>query len=239
MQTIPKRTDKALLKGPLLFESAPKRVLCDAQSFSPLDHRERGSLMCDHHVSGSVSLLGGWCRPSTILRRIRAVIVDAVQLMNRRWAQAHIGEERIESSPAIAYGDASTAIARIARRVRVQASCLHGSPNSVLRIQRVAMSEPVAFSKVTDLLHMLARCFTVQATTRLNMTVPHITEAHGLHASTFTATQNDTFPAGRASSDRRDREAASGKSNQFIIGYALHCWIRYHNSQRISNAFNS
>lgn len=72
------------------------------------------------------------CRPPTVLRAVRTVIVNAVNGAFR-WARPHIAQKGREvMQPALAYCDAPSAIVSVMRHVRVGASRLHGLPNSIL-----------------------------------------------------------------------------------------------------------
>lgn len=75
-----------------------------------------------------------WGSPTTILWRVRAVIINAVNAVLRRWLLPHIGQEcLIRLQPSLVNGDSATTIARIFRRVWVQAARPHGFPRPIFR----------------------------------------------------------------------------------------------------------
>lgn len=80
-----------------------------------------------------VSCLLGARRPATVLRRVWAVVVDAVQRVLRRGPAAHIGQERgIGVAPSFAHENAAPAIAPVADVIRIPAAGFHAFPDFVL-----------------------------------------------------------------------------------------------------------
>ena len=79
-----------------------------------------------------VSLLLFLGRPTTIVRRVVPVVVDAIKRCSF-WARPHVGEEvRIGVPPAVAHGDASaTVVAKVMVCWRV-AAAKHSLPDAVV-----------------------------------------------------------------------------------------------------------
>ncbi len=77
--------------------------------------------------------------PSTISSRIRSVYVNAIECQ-AVWVWSHITQERLETvSPCVTHGDASPAIQRIFRSVRVVASVLSAFPCAMFLAAGTAM----------------------------------------------------------------------------------------------------
>lgn len=73
------------------------------------------------------------CRPTAILRRIPARVIDAINGMFRARRRTHISEERFERRvPARADGDAPAAVASIPIVLRIAAALDHSGPAFVL-----------------------------------------------------------------------------------------------------------
>ena len=69
--------------------------------------------------------------PSTILRAVRAVVVDAVNGQPARWWLAHVSQEVLEFKPAVADRDAAAAVTLIGMILRIRASLFHLHPAEV------------------------------------------------------------------------------------------------------------
>lgn len=215
-------TNKAAFKWPSFFKAMPECMSGNAQSLSPCNHCERHAFVSDDHIGSFISSLLHWCGPMTILWRIRTVIVDAIQLMVRRWAQAHVGKEMIEQTPSITHRDTTGSVVWIARRMGIQASGFHGTPDVILWCLCAAMSKAVAFSKMAAAFQILTRCFSVQAATRLNVAVPQITQANGCAIPTGTTASDQAFPTRCASDYSFNSKTSSSQSNQISVGCAFH-----------------
>ena len=89
----------------------------------------------------AILLLLGARGPTAILLAVRAVVVDAIKGVIRRWPWAHVGEERGEIvAPFVAHGDPTSAPLGVAQTLRVVAALFHGVPNAVFRRTRHAVS---------------------------------------------------------------------------------------------------
>lgn len=72
--------------------------------------------------------------PTAILRRVGAVVVNALDGMLNGWPLPHVGIEVLERvEPAVAHDNATATIARIGWNVRISASGLDMCPTAVLR----------------------------------------------------------------------------------------------------------
>lgn len=79
-----------------------------------------------------VSRLLSKCGPTAIVRRVWAIVVDAVNGVLRRRLRSHVGQESLEGvAPTVTDSDATPAIVLKSRRVRIQATSFHGFPCSM------------------------------------------------------------------------------------------------------------
>lgn len=113
----------------------------------PWDIVPTGRFIDDHafpadshqHVIAFVPALLQACRPATILWRVVAVIIDALdQRARRTWS--HICRKGLERlAPAVAYGNATPAVIGVLGACRQPTSLTHGGPHAVQRSLRLAM----------------------------------------------------------------------------------------------------
>jgi hypothetical protein len=74
------------------------------------------------------------CAPSTICRRIRPIIIDAVQRVGIRWARPHVFYELLKAlSPCRVDVNATGTVITITRRFLTVASIDHCCPHTILR----------------------------------------------------------------------------------------------------------
>lgn len=72
--------------------------------------------------------------PSAVVRRIRAVVVDAVDRMVLRWPRTHVGKKVSERvAPTFADENASASVVGIGDVVPVVAASVHGHPRQMFR----------------------------------------------------------------------------------------------------------
>lgn len=93
-------------------------------------------------VPAFVALLLGACRPSAILWRVWAVVVDAVQRVIQGRAPSHVRQEALVACPLVAYGDASAAVILVAGKPWVCATPDHAAPR--LKLWRPSASARLA-----------------------------------------------------------------------------------------------
>lgn len=74
------------------------------------------------------------CRPSAILGRIMAVVIDPIDAVFSGRPKSHVGQESTEVlHPSVADRDATAAINRIPQCVRIQATRVHSFPDAIFR----------------------------------------------------------------------------------------------------------
>ena len=73
------------------------------------------------------------CGPATVVRRIRSIVVDAVDAVLRRRTQAYISEKSLKGfSPAFTDSNASASVVRVVRISGIQTPLFHAAPGLVL-----------------------------------------------------------------------------------------------------------
>lgn len=140
-----------------------ERRVWNAGSFYPVGEAKCFALEREETVAAKVSVLFGGSSPSAVAWLIAAVVIDPIDGVLARRFRAHISEKVSEVMPRLAYGNAPSAIDRIALVLQVHASLLHAMPCLVFRrlsvCQRVvAMLRRAAFI-VQATATLCASCF--------------------------------------------------------------------------------
>jgi hypothetical protein len=105
----------------------------------PFGHAHGQAVVRSSVRDASVSGLLLWGGPTTIIRRVRAIVVDAIERMFCRRSRAEIAFECGEGvAPSLADGNATSSIPRIVRFRRVVTTTQHLMPHPV--DPRVALS---------------------------------------------------------------------------------------------------
>lgn len=220
---------------PAFFEAIRNGASHKAEPLIPVSNGERFSVMGQEHAVGSIATLLSRSGPAAILRRVMAVIINAVKLMLGRCATSHVGKEIVEGHPAITDRDAATTIPGILGTFRIKAAGFHGAPDVVFRRVCAPMPQPIVLAKMPNAFHVSAGCFRMETAARFNVTVAHIAYHDNRFASAFTATFHASFPSWRTTDDSFNGQATGLKSNKLRISEALHCWLRYHTRIRLGN----
>lgn len=125
---------------PSVFQSILHEMFSAAQPIAPLRRTEPKAVELDHHVPARVIALFADCRPSAVLARIRAVVVNAVNRVPLRWSRAHVVDERVKAiAPGIAHRDASASVVLELTARLVIAAGAHHVPDVVVRVSRQAV----------------------------------------------------------------------------------------------------
>ena len=114
-------------------QTGTEHAFSHAQASFPLRDDQRFSVERQTLIASTVLTLEVTQRPSTVVRRVVAVIVFAIDLMSRRRPRAHIFEERGEVLPSSADPNPSAAVVGIVRRVGALAAFAHPAPHLELR----------------------------------------------------------------------------------------------------------
>lgn len=124
---------------PTLMQALIDQSGVPTKAQSPIGLGQRDAVPFQKLVASSVSRLRGSGCPSAVFWRVRAVVIDAIQLM-AWWALAHVTNKRSEIlSPRFADGNTSTAVVFIGRQGRAIAPSLHVPPPSVGRVAAKTM----------------------------------------------------------------------------------------------------
>lgn len=123
---------------PALLEPGNDGGSFNTAAFGPFGERQCDSIMREAGVGAPVPGLLLSCRPSTIVRLVRAIVIDSVHRVLRRWALAHVRQEVLEAEPPLADCDSAPSVERERLVVRVEASLFHVSP--YLAFPAVALS---------------------------------------------------------------------------------------------------
>jgi len=126
----PRGRCQRFFNAPAFAQPLAQRAIFDSRGGRPLRNSPAFAIEGQHGVSAPVVVLLADRCPSTIGRRVVAVVVDSVDGHAGR-PFPHIGQECFESHPAVANRDASPAIAGEVRMAGVQASFLHCGPRFV------------------------------------------------------------------------------------------------------------
>lgn len=136
-----------------------------------LCQRERYAVDRQAYVRRSIVLLFMLRGPSTILFRVRPVIVwEAIQRMIGRRARPHIAQEGVERShPRLTHGNASSAVARIAWLARISAALLHAVPRRTFLCGSNSLAAPRMPMHEITAAHRL-RAFTIETAAAFRIT---------------------------------------------------------------------
>ena len=104
----------------------------------------------------AVECLFARCRPTTVVERIRTVVIDAIQRLSK-WRISHIGVEVFKDHPTFTNGNSTPAVVFERDGFWIEASRLHRFPAAVgaciglssLRISTLAMLESM-FCRALD-----------------------------------------------------------------------------------------
>jgi hypothetical protein len=111
-----------------------ERPVMDSRMPRPSTQRHCHAVVGDWVGKPRIDRLLLWCCPPAVLRRVVAVIVDAVNAASV-WALSHVGEKRSEGVvPSVAHTYSPSSILEEGRVVLVFASVAHCRPHPVKRV---------------------------------------------------------------------------------------------------------
>ena len=227
---------QGFLQCPSFFQPSVQAAIRHAQGVRPFNHGARLSVPCDDHVGTAIAGLLCGRGPSAILRRVRTIIIDAIQLMFGSGACAHVGEKVIEQSPSVTDRNPACSIVYVPFIARIKASGFHGTPDVILRRICLSMSQAVPFPKVTHRLEVLARRFSMQASARFDVTISQVTQAQRRVVAALATAAHKALSAGRSTNHSQNRQAVVGESNNIHVSHALHCMRWYQNGASCASA---
>jgi hypothetical protein len=100
-------------------------------------------------------------RPTTVVGRVIAIVVNAVDAVKTAWSSPHVGEEIYKFTPTLANDYAAFTIVFIADRFRISTPSMHVGPNGVFR----CFASELGF---TMLVLSFCGLFSEKTSTRLN-----------------------------------------------------------------------
>lgn len=119
---------------PSLLQSHDYKVTTAAEPRAPVGHSAPLSCVLDKRTAPSVSGLPLACRPHAVLRRVGAVVIDALDGEVGSWARSHVAIERLERvAPFVAHDDTASAVRRERGEGGFIATTLGSDPRAVLR----------------------------------------------------------------------------------------------------------
>jgi hypothetical protein len=118
------------------------------------------------------------CSPTTIVGRVRTVIVLAIECVSARRTRSHISKEQNKIFPSFAHCNAACSVVFEAFIIWVAAATQHACPDVIFRqAMRLAMCT-----------ELLSRCFGSKASTRSSAAVTQITTRRRCFATAVTKT---------------------------------------------------
>lgn len=218
------RANKTFFQWPAFLEPMVKSIFCNAESFGPFYHCESNPIVADNSINRTIPPLFFSSGPSAILKRIGAIVVDAVKLMLGGRSFSHISKKIAKGQPRFTYSNSSGSVVFITGTFGVKTSGFHGTPNIKFRRICFAMSQTMLVSNTLDLLHVFSRLFSMQTSARFNVAITHICKQYSCFTATFTQTMNYAFTVGISTHNSLNDKASSSKANKLFVGDAIHYW---------------
>jgi hypothetical protein len=128
------------------FVEAPVyRAWPDIKQASPLSHSPCLAVVSRRaRCVAPVVTLFSWQRPAAVMRRVMAVVVDAIQLVLLGWLPAHVGKEAREiDAPLIAHSNPAPTPIGVAAVRRVETAAAHIAPGFIFRAAAGSRLVPV------------------------------------------------------------------------------------------------
>lgn len=138
------RRSQDALKRPLKRQPRSQRFVGYANDRGPLADRVRPAIEGQVMVPPRVVVLIGACRPSTIVRRIRTVVINAVERVVRRGTRTHVANKGRELVPRLADDDPARPIVGEVLHPGIMATAFHSLPHAVFFRARAAMRSGAA-----------------------------------------------------------------------------------------------
>lgn len=178
------RLRKHALWFPALLISALQHVVVQAEDFSPLRQGAHDSVPFDPNGATPVPCLLFPCRPATVARRVRSVVVDPIKLLPIR-PIAHVAQKCLERvAPLDAHCDASASVVREVRLQRIEAPRLSRRPGliglGVLRHSRISVPERARHITSTAPATLQLAAQKIVGAIRSSLATVAATEPHGL-----------------------------------------------------------
>lgn len=126
------RRSQRLAGYPASLDTAFKRAFLYLKNSLPLCDRHASAIVLKKYVCSSIQTVFRRCRPSHIVWRVGAIVVNSIKLMNLRRSRAHVSPEVCEAvSPPFAHCYAASPIALVIATLRIQATVFHVYPDGI------------------------------------------------------------------------------------------------------------
>lgn len=137
--------------GPSISKSPIQHYFVYPYPFGPTCNAHGFAVESYQAIYACVSYILLSCRPSAIVWRVVAVIVDTIYLASFR-TRSHVGDKVGASMPSVTHRDASSSVPMVPRVLGVRAPIDHGHPCSMLRGARLSVcGDPLAVKAATTL----------------------------------------------------------------------------------------
>jgi len=195
---------------PTVTQTTSDGIRMQAKPLRPLGNCQLEAIMFQESTVAAVGVLLVLCRPTAVLWRIGAIVVNAVKRCVLG-AFAHICKEVGEAPfPAIADDNASTTVARIAIGIRVVATLFH---LSVRRAHRV----------IAQAVFVLCQCskFALQTATALTLSMYKVIGTYRILVTTIAPTEPIRITVFRAMRKLNHSPSAKSLTSQIFHGSLL------------------
>ena len=126
------RNSKSILSGPSSPKAHDDRALTQAQLARPLADGQSPSFEFKNSIATIVVSLLHPCGPYTVLWRIRAIGIIALDCVVNRWSRPQVRKKILETFfPAFTDSDSSATIPLVALIFDIQATLLHVTPSVI------------------------------------------------------------------------------------------------------------
>lgn len=199
---------KGPIDGPAASESVVDHIARHTKALRPLCDRQREASMRQVSRTSTISSLLCLRGPSAVLRRVRSVVVNALNT-GTAWRLAHVVCKRIELTPSLTYGDAAATVVREPRRVRVAASIDKSAPDVMQARMRATVLELwiAGAGAWPDRFHRSTRRLSHQATAALRVLISQVRQRYDRHAAAIAAASMDPALAANALNYNQPSEA--------------------------------
>lgn len=127
-----------------IHDSLPQRRVTDTGIFRPFRPSLGLAVEGNHRAVAAVSVLRFAGGPSAVLRRIMAIVINAVERVPGRGAWPHVAKKALERIPALANFDAPASVMRECLTSWAPASIVHIHPCPMFRRAGLAMAKRAA-----------------------------------------------------------------------------------------------
>lgn len=160
---------------PPVMNPSPYLLLRQSGDLSPLSQWSCRAVALNHAGVALVSRLFAWACPSTVLRKVAFVIVNAINGVGRSWRYTHVSKEGVKAvAPSVAHSYASSAVVHEVGVGGLMAAPNHERPSVVF----LGGSTTIRVTALPVLQVLDTGHFPVQAPARLGVTASQFVGAN-------------------------------------------------------------